>query len=313
MTMDSHKGATRLIVRLGALLAALREGPQDLGGLARQLGAAYPAGDSARRMLDRDLAHLKALGITVEREAGPRYVLRGGQPIFNADELRVLALIRDTFDPRHPQSAQIQALLERLTAGLSEREHGAYSRRQARLAPVRPAIDYTAYAGLIERLERAIEVRQPLSFRYRSSGGRERLHTHVEPYEIEFYERHFYLVAYSPLGGQILDFRLDRISDLEPHDRRLPPGSERPRRLITFRYRLTAALAQGALSQRFEQQRVVERLPGGDVVIEAQGRSDFFIIQTLLRYRDNAELIAPPELRARMAEEVRRLAAVYGG
>jgi hypothetical protein len=45
--------------------------------------------------------------------------------------------------------------------------------------------------------------------------------------------------------------------------------------------------------------------------VEAQGRSDFFIIQTLLRYRANAELLDPPWLRAKLAEEVRRLAELY--
>jgi hypothetical protein len=92
MTNDSPKGATRLVIRLQALLEALREGPLEFGEL--QLGAAYsvpirvvkdkpwvgavgaqhaaplqmlwfitglgllyPDGDSARRMIDRDLVH----------------------------------------------------------------------------------------------------------------------------------------------------------------------------------------------------------------------------------------------------------------
>ena len=71
-------------------------------------------------------------------------------------------------------------------------------------------------------------------------------------------------------------------------------------------------LAQGPISQRFEEQQIVERLPNGDVIVEAQGRSDFFVIQTLLRYRGNAELLWPERLRGQMIEEVRRLAGVYG-
>jgi predicted DNA-binding transcriptional regulator YafY len=304
--------STRLVVRLQALLAALRDGPLTLEDALQCLGAAYPPGDSARRMLERDVAHLAALGVTIEKRSRPlTLTLRGGTPVFRSDELRTLALVRDTFDARHPQAAQIATLLGRLTAGLSEGERREYDRRAARRAPVRPAIDYGPYADVIEQLERAIAVRQPVQFRYLPTSGRERVHPRVEPYEIEFYDRHFYLVGYSSLSRQITDFRVDRVRDLVGLPQRLPPGTERQRPLIAFRYRLGAALAQGELSQRFETQRVVERLENGDLIVEAEGRSDFFIIQTLLRYRANAELLDPPWLRGRMAEEVQRLAALY--
>lgn len=305
--------ATALIARLHALIAALEEGPCDAATLTARLGAAYPAGDSARRMIDRDVRHLAALGVAIDRAGSPpHYALRGGLPAFDAAELRTLALVRDTFDPRHPQAAQVGALLGRLTAGLGEGQRADYARRAARRAPVQPAIDYAPYADRIAELERAIAVREPVRFRYRASSGSRRLHPRVEPYEIEFVERHFYLVGHSTLSNQIHDFRIDRIDELAGLGQRLPPGSARRRPPLTFRYRLAAALAQGELSQRFEAQRVVERLPGGDLIIEAEGRSDFFIIQTLLRYRANAELLEPAWLRARMAAEVRALAEVYG-
>jgi predicted DNA-binding transcriptional regulator YafY len=303
---------TRLVVRLHALLEVLRDGPLSFIELTSRLGAAYPLGDSARRMLDRDLTFLAALGITVERTSNPiRYHLRGGLPSYDTDELRTLALIRDTFAPNHPQYTRIQALLQRLTAALTADDQLLYHRRAVRRAPVRPAIDYTPYAEQLDQLEQAIAVRQPITFRYRSSSGRAKRHPRIHPYEIEFYDRHFYLVAAPSLSGQMVDFRVDRISELALLDQRLPPGVLSDRPLITFRYRLAATLAHGELSQRFEAQQIVERLDNGDVIVEAQGRSDFFIIQTLLRYRGNAELLEPDWLRAKMAAEVRQLAALY--
>src|SRR5690349_14885906 len=131
-------------------------------------------------------------------------------------------------------------------------------------------------------------------------------------YEIEFYERHFYLVAYTYSSRQTLDFRIDRIkAETFRALERLPPGMEHMRRSVTFRYRLAAELARGEISQRFERQRVVERLPNGDAIVEAEGRSDFFIVQTLLRYRANAELLEPEWLRRKMMEEVAQLARLY--
>ncbi len=71
-------------------------------------------------MLDRDREHLAALGILIERNtSSPQFRLRGSMPIFTPDELRVLAIIRDTFDTRHPQAAQICEILTRLTADLT--------------------------------------------------------------------------------------------------------------------------------------------------------------------------------------------------
>lgn len=308
---------TALVIRLRALLDALREGPLRRPELLERLGGdVYPRTASARRMIDRDIERLRSLGIIIERNnrtRPPIYTLRGGAPVFDEAELRMLALIRDTFGERHPQSAQVHALLERLTSTLSESEQRVYTRRQVRRVPLQPAIDYTPYAGLIARLEAAISQKQTLTFRYRAGGkSRPTLHREVEPYEIEYYERHFYLVGYTYTGRQVLDFRIDRILDDEAFDT-VPGGSwsHQRRRAILFRYRLAARLAQNGISQRFEQQRVIENLPNGDVIIEAEGRSAFFIRRTLLKYADNAELLWPEWLRAEMVDEVRKLAAVY--
>lgn len=313
----SDASLTLSLVRFIALLEALRDGPLNRPDLLEHVTDAYPHSPSARVMVDRDIKHLAELGILIEksRTRPPIYILRGATPVFDQTDLRSLALIRDTFGDRHPQAAQIHALLERLTSQLSDNDRQTYQRRQARRAPVQPAIDYSHYDNLIARLERAIDAHQKLRFNYRSSEGRLTLHKQVEPYEIEFYERHFYLVGYSHNSRQMHDFRIDRIQEDDDFQEleRLPPDMAHARPAVSFRYRLSATLARGEISQRFENQHMVERLPNGDAIIEAEGRSDFFIIQTLLRYRANAELLEPAWLRERMIEEVRGLVDLYEG
>lgn len=314
--MPADAPLTLSLRRFNALLAALRDGPLNRHALLERLGDAYPRTASARPMVDRDVKHLAELGIVIEisRTRPPIYTLRGGALSFDAADLRALALIRDTFGERHPQAGQIRALLERLTSQLGAADRHTYQRHQALRAPVQPAIDYTPYGALIAELEDAIGKGQMVTFAYHAGGGaRATLHHKVELYEIEFYERHFYLVAYTHNSRQMLDFRIDRIQR-ETFQRleRLPPDMAHARQGVSFRYRLAAVLARGEISQRFEQQRIVERLPNGDVIIEAEGRSDFFIVQTLLRYRGNAELLEPAWLREKMVEEVRKLARVYG-
>jgi Predicted transcriptional regulator len=313
MVQEPRAKAPQLVIRLHALLEALRAGSCDLNELLKRLGAAYPPQPSARRMLDRDLQDLAALGIVVEKHSRPvRYRLHGGTPIFDEQELRSLALIRDTFGPKHPQAEQIQALIRKLTSDLDPKQQAFFNKRTARRSPLQPAIDYAPYNENFLRLEEAISVREPIQFLYRASTGRELHHPYVEALEIEFYDRHFYLVAYTSTSKQAHDFRIDRIRNIKKvSDQRLPPGSLHQRELISFSYRLASFLAQGEISQRFDDQCIVERLENGDAIIEAKGRSDFFIIQTLLRYRSNAELLEPAWLREKMKEEVRKLNEIY--
>jgi predicted DNA-binding transcriptional regulator YafY len=303
-----------LLARLVALCDALRAGPLSVAELSAQLGEFYPPGESARRMLRRDRAWLAGLGIQIDTTPTrpPRYVLRGGPPHWSADELRTLALIRDTFGDAHPQSAQVQALLERLTGALRSDQQAEYERRAALHTPIETAIDYTPYHPLIAQLERALSRRRMLRFNYHSRTGEQPvLHTQVEPFDIELHDRHLYLVAYTHLWHTVVDFRIDRIAQDAAFQILPTLAPPRTRRLITFRYRLDAALTRGGVSKRFEQQQVIESLPNGNAIIEAQGRSAFFIVRTLLKYAGGAELLEPDWLRAQMVEEVRRLAGVY--
>jgi hypothetical protein len=160
MSRDHPPPDTKLIRRCAALLEALRDGPLTRPALlaAVQAKQVYPATPNAARMLDRDVEYLQRFGITIERSRRrpPVYTLRGGMPLFTADELRTLALLRDTFAASHPQAPSIRALLARLTERLTEREQQIYHQQQALQVPLQPAIDYAPYAALTVRLEEAI-------------------------------------------------------------------------------------------------------------------------------------------------------------
>lgn len=316
--MSDDQNLTRALQRLGRLLGALGEGPLRQPELLERLEGVYPSAASAPRMLRRDLAQLRTLGIAVESDGRrpPTYTLEGGAPRFSEAELGVLALVRDSFGARHPQAPQVQALLERLTRGLDPQARRRYERRAALGAALEPAIDYTPHQALLERLASAISQRRALSFRYQPLGRpAPTLHRRVEPDEIEPRDRHYYLVAYTYNSRKFLEFRVDRII----HDatfqelQSIPPGAGHTRPLISFRYRLDASLAQGELSRRFAHQDLAERLPNGDAVVAAQDYSEFFIVRTLLRYGARAELLWPPELRAQIARETAAMHQLYSG
>ena len=307
---------TRALRRFSRLIGALGREPLPLPELLERLGDAYPAGESAKRTLRRDIAHLRSLGIAIESDGRrpPSYTLEGGLPRFSDAELGALALMRDSFGPRHPQAPAVRALLERLTRGLAPQERRRYEQRQTLRPPLDPAIDYTPHQPLLDRLQTAIAQRRALSFRYQPLGKRDpTLHERVEPDEIEPRDGHFYLVAYTYSVRKFFDFRVDRIIYDETFRelQSIPPGAGHTRPLIGFTYRLDASIAERGVSQRFVRQEVIETLPGGDVIIAAQDYSEFFIVRTLLRYSARAELLEPPELRAQIAREAAAVNRIY--
>jgi len=309
---------TRALRRFSRLLGALGPGPLPLPELLERLGDAYPAGESARRVLRRDIAHLRALGLAVESDGRrpPTYTLLGGMPRFSEAELGALALVRDSFSPRHPQAPPVHALLGRLTAGLDPQERRRYEQRLLQHPPLDPAIDYTPHQPLLDRLHRAIAQRRALTFRYQPQGKPDpTAHERVEPDEIEPRDRHLYLVAYTYSVRKFIEFRIDRIVYDESFRelQSIPPGAGHTRPLLSFTYRLDASIAQSADSRRFVRQEVAGTLPGGDVVVAAQDYSEFFIVRTLLRYGARAELLGPPELRAQIAREAAALHGMYSG
>lgn len=301
--------------RFQALIIALRDGPLALPELVQRLGATYPAHSESRRvMLSRDIQNLHdILGIVITKTntRPPIYTLLGGTPHFTDENLRALALFRDSFGPRHPEFAKVQQFLDVVTGRLSEVQRQVFTTRQSSNAPLNPAIDYTPHAATIARIEQAISQREVISFAYQNTRGQKCTHS-AEPYEVEYYEHHFYMVGYHHETRQVIDYRIDRIKDIASVHT-LPPHLSRTheRTGVRFRYRLAAILASNGISQRFENQCVVERLANGDAIIEADGRSDFFVVRTLLKYAGNAEILEPAWLREKMREEVRKIAALY--
>lgn len=312
--MARDGASTRALHRLEALVAALLEGPIDSSTLYDRIGLFYGTKPSSwRKMVNRDIQSLERLGMVIHttRTRPPRYTFHGMAPILTNEQVRVLGLIRDTFGATHPQTETIHGLLHLLTARLSEDQRALYETRQSGSAPLNPAIDYAPHRQLLQRLEQSITHRELVDFNYRNSKGEQRPHR-VEPYAVEYYDRHFYLVGYKRQTHSMIDYRIDRISQCNTVQT-LPPAlaRRRQREQVIFQYRLAAQLVQNGISQRFDDQRVITYLSNGDAIIEASGRSDFFIIQTMLRYRNLAEIISPAPLRERMVAEVSALSALY--
>ncbi len=235
--------------------------------------------------------------------------------MFADEDVQTLAYIRDVFADKHPFAASVAKLLARMTDQLSDEQRAIWQRRPALRAPLNPAIDYSPCDDLIRWLEAAILQGQQIAFLYHARGMEQIiLHERLDPYEIEYTDRHFYLSAFSYRYGSILLFRVDRIiQDQSRESPRLLRSRQQPRRErrpISFTYRLPASFAAGGVSERFviHDVQVDEQF----VTVHASDTSEFRIIRTLLGYGEQAMLLdGPPSLLAWMRQAVRLMYEQY--
>jgi len=307
--MHEEADVYAVVRRLLGLRDWLRIGPQDFLALVAHMPVDYSNDQSGKRQFRRDLRNLEALGYTIKRHERPlRWSLNTGAHVLSDEDVQVLVHIREAFTDNHPLAPLIAGFLERLTGQLSEQQQVLWQRRPALRAPLNPAIDYSDCTDLIRMLERTISQRRQIAFLYRARGRSEpMLHERLDPYEIEYTDRHFYLIAFSYRYGSILPFRIDRIvQDVAQESPRLLSNTQQPRRErkpIVFTYRLPVSFADGGVSERF----TIRSFIADDqyVTIQASDISEFRIVRTLLGYGEHALLLdGPPSLMERMQHAV---------
>ncbi|HEY7348052.1 MAG TPA: WYL domain-containing protein [Ktedonobacterales bacterium] len=315
--MSLNESPYALIPRLVKTLHLLQRQPTTARKLCETISPeTQPAGASGLMRTIRDVRALRQLGFLIQESGKPITFTLIGWPIppFSNEELNTLALIRETFGAPVPHSGRIQQLLERLTASLPETQRRVYLRRPALRVPLHTAIDYRPYEKLILWLEESISNRHQIAFDYQSVTSQSVVrHDPLDPYEIEYFHNHFYLIAYSYRWGYTQEFRIDRIIENENSPQRLHtliPGIK-SRRLITFTYRLPARFVEHGVSERFIiLDHSTKEEPNGEwAYITAQGRSDFWIIRTLLAYAENAVIVEPAWLKEKYLATLRAMLA----
>lgn len=316
ITIDTSADIYAVIGRLMRLRDLLSAGFQDAPGVLAHLPEDYADDTNGKRQLRRDLHNLEALGYSVKRHLRPlRWSIEAGSHLLSDDDVHALLHIREAFTENHPLAALVTQLLARLTSDLSDTQRALWQRQPTLHAPLNPAIDYRDCADLIRWLEAAISQRRQITFLYRARGQSEPMrHERLDPYAIEYTDRHFYLVAFSYRYGSVLLFRIDRIVQDTQHDSpRMLNSSQQPRRRpkpIVFTYRLPVSFADGGVSERFTI--LSTKVDAQYITIEASDTSEFRIVRTLLGYGEHALLLdGPPSLMERMREAVNLMYTNY--
>jgi predicted DNA-binding transcriptional regulator YafY len=283
------------------------------------------------KTIQRDIQCLQSAQIPLEYDPVARsYSLprRGwSYPLvrMTATDLMALAMARglllNTAQPL-PFRTEIAAALEKATSGLTPGMRSLLESAAGALAdPGGTARDYSrAPVGLL--LE-AISRRQTVEMTYesRSSGTCER--RSVDPYRLDRRDgRYFELQAWCHRRNEVRTFALDRIRDVCLMEETFRPrpwdasnegvvGGLRGGALVLVEVRFEARVAAYARERRWSFRATFEEDAQGCVVMRGMVRGTEGIVKELMTWQRHATVLGGPELRARMAEEVRAMALLY--
>ncbi len=313
--------ASRLI-RLILLLRANRS--MDCGRLARELAV-------SERTVYRDIDALSDINVPIYYD-GSGYHLQDNSflPILNLDTEEYFLLKTLLEAPPSKATTETRALVKQLShkldAVLSATVKEARKTRQSSSRiMVKSSYDPITVERWMPVLCQAIKTDKMVEIEYDSLGRGKGLRE-LEPYQILFRGRAFYLIGYSTEHQEYRIYRLDRISNVTIAKQHFLPRTDyNPETLLTgktdydgdsnwydieviFRGRAAKIVSTG---KRFDGEQLSKLADGGvRYKVRVQGLSEIAV--WIAGYGVEAEVVAPELLRRRFAEIGRYYLEAYG-
>ncbi|HUW84834.1 MAG TPA: transcriptional regulator [Phycisphaerae bacterium] len=175
-------------------------------------------------------------------------------------------------------------------------------------------------------LQQAIVEKRKVQLGYDSSFEGAEIETMLHPYRLAFVGRAWYVMGYSELHEAVRTFKLDRVLLAQPGDGQyrldkpfdldaylgnawqiIPEGKSYHVELVFAP--MVAGNVEEVLWHRTQK---TQRLADGSLLFEVDVDGLREISWWVLGYGDQVEVKAPPELRSRILEVVRRTATLYG-
>lgn len=268
------------------------------------------------RTIRRDVDELCRAGIPIATRRGKGggvSIMEGyrvDRTLLTRDELRdILAGLRslDSVDA----SQRYGRLMEKLSAGASDFMSGGQS----------VLIDLSSWYGdtlapKIALLRSAIEDARRVRFRYFAPGGESA--RRVEPCYLIFRWSSWYLWGWCCKREDFRLFKLNRMQDMEMEDgrfeRRSAPLPElRNERIFPGRIHARARFAPECRWRLVEEfgASSFEEQPDGSLLFQAEYASERELMNWMLTFGDQAELLEPAQLRTEMGAVIARMAKIY--
>jgi len=315
--------------RLLKLTQALQAGASStVEELARAAGV-------SRRTVFRDLQLLEKAGIPyrydrdAKRYSAEKTALLPPVPMSPAEAMSVLMAMHHLLDtplatdPAAARSAalKIQSVLPSAIVD--------YCGRLLKRTYVRPArtSDPAAIATVLPELHQVLAARNKVSIKYDSYFERRVIEAVLRPYHLAYVHRGWYLIAFNESAGRVLTFKVDRILQLKLLASGFRPDPAfsleeyfgdawmmiRGDKRYHVRIRFAKRVANNVDEIVWHKTQRTEHLRDGSLLFEVDVDGIDEISWWVLGYGDRAEVLAPPELRAMIAEHARELCRIYDG
>jgi predicted DNA-binding transcriptional regulator YafY len=301
------------------------------------------------RTIRRDLEALQAAGFPLfdELHDGKKYwtmeqraFRRLGETGFTLAELSALYFSRTLLEclASTPFQADVKSAFDKLAGALMPGMRQFLDRLplavQAKAEPGAKAVDgihndntdakraALRSAGVAQLLDAILHHRRVV-MRYHSFSSNREKQYRLEPYRLVFAQGGLYLVAFVPEYRELRTFSADRVLGVSPTEERFEPME-----LEDDAFAHSLGVNQGTPPERIElafdpriARYVKERMwhpsqqtrdtEDGGVVLTLQVSNDWALRSWILGFGQLARVISPPELAARIVEEIERVRSLY--
>ena len=269
----------------------------------------------------------------------PVYFDRGGYYLVPGSELRPLNLTTDEATAVRaalessilslgaPFGREAGSALLKIQAALRESEAEAVREINGRFTiSATVGADYSKYEGIIVVLQDAVRHYKRLGLTYRSQKSAATEEMVFDPYALTFRRHSWYCVGFSHRHGKVIQLKPIRILDAReigetfepPKDFSIERFYEKSWEVwageeeVTVRVRFSARIAPMIRESKRHPSQQIEELPGGGLICSVTVSGTEEIGSWIMGWGSEAEVIEPPELRAKMLAMAEDLAKVYG-
>jgi predicted DNA-binding transcriptional regulator YafY len=283
----------------------------------------------SRRTVYRDMEALAELGVPVVATPGQGFSLSPGYllpPVmFTTAEVSALALAGGLFRHfvAHDGRRALDSALRKVEAVLPEASRAELTETCRRVCLISWPHRAAPLDGELPRLiQQAMRERRRLRVTYHSRTGSGASERTLEPHVLVFYAGDWHLVGYCHDRAAVRQFRLSRMEAphlLDDHysmpreaDARAFWANNEPQRTgdCVTRVRFSPGIARWVRERRHYAWEAEEETAAGLIATLRVDRWEE-LLPWLLGWGGEAEVLAPAELRARVAEEARQMLANY--
>lgn len=329
MSSVAPAAKTPKIAMLLRLLAAIDEGGHSLDGLKQRLDAERPP---STRTLRRYLATLAEAGFPwrFDRERGT-YVFERGYSLrrleLSGNELfGLLALKGIATSLGGNIGASMDEVAEKLTRVADGKAARAAARPSVRVHLADPRLDGERSA-IFDTLQRAQRDRQSVRFGYVDKAGK-RSERHVDVYGFVVSGGRVYAVAHDRGRGAQRVFAIDNVSsarispqrftmpddfDIEAFAASSVSGIMHADLITRVTVRYSPVVARAARADRVVRERTIRDRDDGGIEIDYDVSDPDEFVRWSLKWGAEAQIVAPPEVRARAAALAREIVRRYRG